>query len=758
MHNFSIGLSLFFKTNKKINDMIMTKLNSEWERRKKSLIEEGHYEGGSTISTTGPLTVPIEKANMASIYSGPKFTAYLNVVKKLNESRLKGAKLALAKAFASELKGIDRDLRSDQVLACWEALSIIEREEEGFDHLNLSNSYRAPQGSSNRHQWNKSLISGSRKYLESSFSKFIDTTISHFPRDALLGGKPSNIDRIKTFLHIRMKRGSPNEIQKMDLIDGTPIWACIFFLFRCGYLREAYHFASQYEFHLLKSEPNFIAYLKAFIETEDNYLTGTLKAQIQSDYSQRLIVGNQDPFKMTLFKILGRCDMSKKTVPEVITTTQDYIWLQLWLIKDGSQDSSSQYNLASLQNLVLDFGPKHFNPKNNNPVQYFETLLIVGLFEDAVGYLFESSHQLDAIHFAIALSYHGTINAIPTPGSNEWETVVSLKEPVSQATTKCLNYFKMISVIAKTFSSSDVIDAVQYYLTLPLAPHGYNTICQESIRDAILASGSISAILGDTAADGSHRPGIISRLAPLMSSNGIGNSLEEQRRFMHSLTKSAAIKCEKDDKFIDAVHLYNLSGDYDKVLQIICRKMSQTFSQAYVSSLHASIYSSAKSVYQFYTSMEEISTKVQPRSLETCKTLLSLLEFKKFTADSQWRAALQLIEELGLLFLSPRGGIALEESSSPSDLDSISGAVENFKSLDDTITCNLSEILLLTMTSIYQIFLEIKNFAGHDIGRQMEIQKLRRKSRNLMVLVGMLQYRVSQDICSKLTRMDIFMN
>lgn len=731
--------------------MINAKLSGEWERRKKILLEEGQLEGGSGLNTSGS-TGQAENISMAAIiYTGPKFTAYVNVVKKLNEARLRSAKLPLASTFAAELKGLDREMRSEQVLACWEALSIIEREDERFDQANLSALYRSPSGSSNRAQWNKILVSGSRKYLETSYSKCIDSTISSFPRDALLGGKPSNVDRIKTFLHIRMKRGSPMDMQKIELVEGTPFWACIFYLFRCGYLREAFQFASQYEFHLLKNEPNFIAYLKAFIETEDNFLTGTLKAQIQSDYSQRLIIGNQDPYKMTLLKVLGRCDLSKKTVPEVITTTQDYIWLQLWLIKDA-QDSSSAvpYNLASLQKLVLDFGPKHFNPKGNNPVQYFETLLTVGLFEDAVAYLFDGPHQLDAIHFAIALFYHGTINAIPNPGSSEWETVVSLKEPsVAQSSTRCLNFFKLISSIAKTFSPADVIEAVQYYLTLPLAPHGYAAVCQESIRDVILASGTISALLGDTAADGSKRPGIIAKFAPLMAATSM-NSSEDQRRFIHSLTQSAAAKCEKDDKYLDAIHLYNLCYEYDKVLQIVCRKMSQVFSLAYVSSSHASIYANAKSIYQFYSSSQEVSLKVQPRSLETCKTLLGLLEFKKFTAESQWRSALQRIEEAGLLVLGT------DENSG--DLGAISSAVENFKSLDDTITTNLSEILLLAMTSIYQIFQESKQFTGQDLGRQLEISKLRRKSRNLMVLVGMLQYRVSQEVCAKLTRMDIFMN
>lgn len=747
--------------------MINAKLSSDWECRKKSLIEEGHFEGGSTVITSGKGfgADAAEKLSTVNMFSGSKFTAYLNVVKKLNESRLKGSKIALAKTFAAELKGLDREIRSDEVLSCWECLAIIEQE-ESFDHHsnpNLSSFYRASLGSAERAQWNSALIGGSKKYLEISYSKYIDTTISFYPRDALLGGKPSNTDRIRAFLHIRMKRGSHAENQKMNLVEGTPIWACIFYLVRCGYLREAFNFASQYEIHLLKTEPNFVAYLKAFIETEDNFLTGTLKAQIQSDYSQRLIAGNQDPYKMTLLKILGRCDLSKKTVSEVITTTQDYIWLQLYLIKDTQDFSSSNvnvpvYNLSALQKLVLDFGPKHFNPKNNNPVQYFETLLIVGLFEDAVAYLFESSHQLDAIHFAIALIYHGTINVIPNPGSGEWDTSVVFKDPVSQANTRCLNLFKLISTIAKSFSVADVLEAVQYFLILTLnKSSAYNSICQESIRDVVLASGNLSSVFGDMTADGVLRNGSIQKFAPLMSFNNFIGSPEEQRNFLNSLTRSAALKCEKDDNYRDAIHLYNLSSEYDKVLQIICRKMSQVFSQAYVSDVHKSIYDNAVSIYKFYTSSQEISMKLQARSLETCKTLIGLLEFKSLTSQSNWSAALQRIEEINLLSLSASASLATFEDSSV-ELNSISSAVENFKSLDDSITSNLSEILLLTMTSIYQIFLQIKQFVGQDVGRQQEIAKLRRKSRNLMILVGMLQYRVSQEVCAKMTRMDIFLN
>lgn len=92
------------------------------------------------------------------------------------------------------------------------------------------------------------------------------------------------------------------------------------------------------------------------------------------------------------------------------------------------------------------------------------------------------------------------------------------------------------------------------------------------------------------------------------------------------------------------------------------------------------------------------------------------------------------------------------------DASSVSMVAEEFKSHDDSITSNLSEILLLKMTCIYQIFLNVRELANQDSGRQHQIQLLRRKSRTLMVFVGMMQYRVSQEVCAKMTRMDVFMN
>lgn len=35
-----------------------------------------------------------------------------------------------------------------------------------------------------------------------------------------------------------------------------------------------------------------------------------------------------DPYKILIYKIIGRCELHIKSYPDVIKTTEDYIWLQ----------------------------------------------------------------------------------------------------------------------------------------------------------------------------------------------------------------------------------------------------------------------------------------------------------------------------------------------------------------------------------------------------------------------------------------------
>jgi hypothetical protein len=39
-----------------------------------------------------------------------------------------------------------------------------------------------------------------------------------------------------------------------------------------------------------------------------------------------------DPFKLALYKLMGKIDPSRRSVPQVTTTTEDWLWFQLAMV------------------------------------------------------------------------------------------------------------------------------------------------------------------------------------------------------------------------------------------------------------------------------------------------------------------------------------------------------------------------------------------------------------------------------------------
>jgi nuclear pore complex protein Nup93 len=39
-----------------------------------------------------------------------------------------------------------------------------------------------------------------------------------------------------------------------------------------------------------------------------------------------------DPFKLALYKLMGKLEPSRRSVPQVTTTTEDWLWFQLAMV------------------------------------------------------------------------------------------------------------------------------------------------------------------------------------------------------------------------------------------------------------------------------------------------------------------------------------------------------------------------------------------------------------------------------------------
>jgi len=198
---------------------------------------------------------------------------------------------------------------------------------------------------------------GARRFLERQYLAFVDKTVDSHPSRALLGGKPAPEERIRAFLRVRFPASSPYNAPRTS---DDQNWALLYYLLRCGIADKVK------------------AILQGSLQATIDCFIGNTSPS--SKLSEELAVEYKklnDPFKAAVYKILGKCDLQKKTFDsEVMQATEDYLWMQLGLIRrDDSSDA-----LAALQENIRGF-EKSFSGPNTNPFKFFQMLLLTAQFE-----------------------------------------------------------------------------------------------------------------------------------------------------------------------------------------------------------------------------------------------------------------------------------------------------------------------------------------------------------------------------------------
>lgn len=162
----------------------------------------------------------------------------------------------------------------------------------------------------------------------------------------------------------------------------------VFYLIRAGYLEEADEFVRQNQQSFQKLDRSFPTYLHAYCSAGDERrLPRNLLDRIQAEYNNRVkhSEDTKDIFKPAVYKIIGRCELAKRSVPTVMPTAEDWMWLQLVLAREIDRSTDPAHEVFTMQDLqkgVIQFGAKHFGTKGSNVGLYFQMLMMSGLFED----------------------------------------------------------------------------------------------------------------------------------------------------------------------------------------------------------------------------------------------------------------------------------------------------------------------------------------------------------------------------------------
>jgi nuclear pore complex protein Nup93 len=216
-----------------------------------------------------------------------------------------------------------------------------------------------------------------------SFENHIDETIAKHPKEAELGGVPGIRNKVRAYTAVILRSKDAQETFKPENVNGIPLWAQLYYLLRCGYPDEAMHLLGEHDNALRDNDRAFPGALKTALFSSDRRLPRVARDQLSNDFNSHIRNNaSVDQYKYAMYKLAGRFDLSRKTL-KVASTTEDWMWVQLSLVREGgaNEGSQEQYDLADLGRLVIKYGADKFDEGGKRPFAWFNLLLYTGQFE-----------------------------------------------------------------------------------------------------------------------------------------------------------------------------------------------------------------------------------------------------------------------------------------------------------------------------------------------------------------------------------------
>ncbi|CEQ40752.1 SPOSA6832_02404, partial [Sporobolomyces salmonicolor] len=650
-----------------------SKMRRDWEKQKEKLFEElGRHQAGAGAAIETPRRkgasagfergargTPLTSAS-SSLQMHSKMMRYDRVIRRLNEFRKEGYAFGVVSALGEASVGTSA---GDSTTETWRLLSHVVQERDvlngefqrtALQERQYAKAYLADnQETQEAVELRKMISDGGRAYLEEQFLAYVEKTLASRPAEAGLGGVPSIQNKIRAFLNVKyQKNGSwSNPALEVGIANNTPVWARIYYLLRSGHAKEALQFATENEAQIQKLEKSFVPYFKAWLDSPDLRLPKLLRDRFLAEYNQRIryLTDTSDPYKHALYKLIGRVEISRRNVPGVTQTTEDWLWFQLML---------------------------------------------------AIGFLQQhSAYQADAVHFAIALCYYGLIR-VPSQSKTadvELRTLLSLAalapdadshssstvvDPTSP--TPSLNFARLIHRYTRAFVHSDAVEALQYLYLVCLnadlqPPRGEEqvSLAHEYVRELVMETRQYSALLGDVRNDGTKVPGQIERDLKLLH-------LPDSRSYLLGIVKSAAQRADSEQRFSEAILLYNLAEEYDAVIAVLNVELGNSLSKPSTSiagrvggSADGNAYFRdegkgtvgmaagqedvamvARSILEHYDRSAGMGGKVSRKRKETCEVLMRLKEAMGAYEQGKLEQALQAHHRIDVAhpaLVRPRG-------------------------------------------------------------------------------------------------------
>ncbi|KAI8922785.1 Nup93/Nic96-domain-containing protein [Entophlyctis helioformis] len=761
-------------------------------------------------------------ASAGGIAAHPRHRAFLQVVKAMNDARIRKTPFDPVGAFGRIAFDLAADSQQTMIARYWPLISyMLSGTEKGLAKIPQSHFRDAckaaedPGMSEQATRYRFGLAKGGRSWLEKSY---VEWTAEHVRSQLVeLGGMPSVHSEVDALLRIRFMQHNKWKLPWLDITisSGKPFWAHVFTLVRMGLRSQAYEYITRHQGELAKSgDRNFPTYFKAWMDVPDGRLPKAYRDKLLSEWNGGIrdypagpnASPKGDMFKYALYKIIGRCEMSSKTIrgTDVIATIEDYIWIHLMLVQEEVLPTDAAHERFTLRDCSLAM-QKYGQAGFQNRETWFMVLFLCGEFERAISELAtEAAHSADALHFAIALAYYGVLRVpdnprgIPMSGANLIIRPTTLSTGVAYDVAY-FHFAKAIVGFVRTWGQTDPLDTLHYiYLltlcgapldsvaapssasasvrsppTAVLAGRDYARFSHELVCEFVLSvHGRFPEMLGQVRADGSGRtPGHVEVYRSLLF-------LSTEHDYLQAIVLAAANQAHSESRMGEAIDLYHLCGQYDRVLVILntilgermlqqtalmqtdamdttashgfsslsaattpqsITKVGTTDAALPVFSIDTDPVESTERFMQFYQSRPTTAASLSAKTVKTSTMLVQLSRFRSLAEQGRDEPALKTVYDLGIFPHSD-------------DIADIPLRVESFGELDEVVARVMPAVMLLTMQCLHNLYRSWNDRRGD--GR---VEMVRQRAKGLLMFAGHVQYRISGDVFAKMNRLDVEM-
>ncbi|KAJ2999306.1 hypothetical protein HDV02_003240 [Globomyces sp. JEL0801] len=750
-------------------------IQRDWLKQKRRILENlGHQSLGSQIDVD----------HVFDITDKEKLINYQSVVKEINNCRLAQKSFDPVIAFKQALSKLSADKEHYFIPNCWGLLSkMIQAASEKGSRTNLlAFSKIHNQANSNETnpevvRLNSKLVEGARFWLEDNFRSWVGEQVRE--NRYQIGGLPTVDAEVDAYINVKFFKDGRSKYPWIETsIGNTPFWVHVYLLVRMGLRKEALKYAEKYSKELAQSKDNkFLSVLKEWVESADGRLSKATRDALLNEWNLRVrdfvtsskLTPKGDAFKYTLYKLIGRYDLSVKVIRnnEVIQTMDDWLWVHTMLISENVKSKEPLNEKYTLRDFSAEIQKQRsYFPKIDT---WFMALLLSGEFEKAVSELYrEPFFRLDAIHFSIALSYYGLLRVPEDPKSIPINnTVLSAKRiKLGAAEYDCysfhfarvilrfvknhininpemIHYVFLVGIYGRSLGSQSKSNDNQQVVQME---KDYTNEVYTIIRDIITQIDSKKELLGEVSltTPGNRKPGLVEKFKQLIH-------LHTEQEYLDYIILKAADKCVESAKIKDALELYHLGREPNKVLILLIREIGESLlsrtndvSMGQSSSIfpNQDYISSATQVMDFYSSYPQTVSQISPHNMATCRILVALSKFRSCISSQEYDEALNIFTSLDIV-------------PNTTDMTLNQNKATAFNNFDTTVCRVMPSIFVEVVSTLAKLYQKTAHSNGQD--REQRMFELKERANAILSFCGLIQYHIPGDMFAKMNRTCVMM-